>query len=161
MARYAITRERNLRGMGTTYSFVPRRRGMRGLGQTSTDIDIVTGLPCDDPRANCGPLFPTTTLPAPTTLTPPPPIYLPPIPVPPPPTNLPPPSPPVMSFPVPGGPLPTIVFPSGGAGVTARPLAAPGWLDQQTIPGISNKFLALGLGFGLLLMAGASSRRGR
>ena len=24
------------------------------LGQASTDIDFATGLPCDDPRANCG-----------------------------------------------------------------------------------------------------------
>lgn len=27
-----------------------------GLADDSTDIDIVTGLPCDDPRANCGPI---------------------------------------------------------------------------------------------------------
>src|SRR5713101_5527702 len=57
MAAYAITRQRMLRGMGATYSFVPRRRTLRGMGD-STDIDVVTGLPCDDPRANCGPEAP-------------------------------------------------------------------------------------------------------
>lgn len=33
----------------------PKTKKLRaGLGQDSTDIDYATGLPCDDPRANCG-----------------------------------------------------------------------------------------------------------
>jgi hypothetical protein len=39
-----------------------RLRGFR-LGDDSTDIDVVTGLPCDDPRANCGPVSNPATFP--------------------------------------------------------------------------------------------------
>lgn len=175
MAHYAITRERNLRGMGFTYSFLPRQlrgmgftysflprgRGLRGLGQT-TDIDVVTGLPCDDPRANCGPLIPTTTIPAPVTLTPPAPIIIPPIPVPPPMTTAPPPAPPTLNLPLPvTGPMPTFVFPSGGS--TALTLAPPppaSWFDQMSVLGFPNKYLAMGaILLGIAAAAGGQGRR--
>jgi hypothetical protein len=160
MARYAITRERNLRGLGRTFSFVPRRRTLRGLGQTS-DIDIVTGLPCDDPRANCGPFEQTTTIPAPTTLGPPPGFFTSPAPIIPAPVTVPV-IPPTLVTPIPGGALqlPNIVFPSSGG--TARPLAPPtGWLDQQLIPGLSNTTLVLATIGTVLLFSMTGARRRR
>lgn len=157
MARYAITRERNLRGMGFTYSFLPKRRGLRGLGQT-TDIDVVTGLPCDDPRANCGPLQPTTTIPAPTTLGPPPGFFTFPAPIIPPTKPVPLAPAPVISTPPVTGPAFTVVFPSGGT-VAPAPVAAPvSWFDQMTIAGLPNKYLAFGA---VLLGVAAISSKGR
>lgn len=157
MARYAITRERNLRGMGFTYSLVPSRRGLRGLGQT-TDIDLVTGLPCDDPRANCGPLQPTTTVPAPETLGPPPGFFTFPAPIIPPTKPVPLPPAPVITAP-PSAPSFSIVFPSQGTIAPAPAVPAVSWMDQQTIAGLPNKYLAFGavlLGFA---MASAKGRR--
>lgn len=159
MARYAITRERNLRGMGFTYSFLPRGRGLRGLGQT-TDIDVVTGLPCDDPRANCGPLQPTTTVPAPTTLGPPPGFFTFPAPIIPPSKPVPLPAAPVITTPPVTGAPPsfTIVFPSGGT-VAPVPMPAASWFDQQTIAGLPNKYLAFGAVMLGIAMASSKGRR--
>lgn len=194
MAHYAITRERNLRGLGrilartsmsglgVTYSFVPRGRGLRGLGQT----DPITGLPCSDPAAICtggdysspapvipapttvpvpapeiGPTFPTT---APTLAPPPPPPSLPPgfftpsKPVIPPSSTMPVTAPVITpSFPS-TPPGIQIVFPSGGG--TARPLAPPtSWLDLST-GGFPNKYLALfGIGLAFVLSQSAGARR--
>jgi len=168
MARYVQDRRRTLRGLGTTFSFVPRGRtlrGLRGLGDDSTDIDVVTGLPCDDPRANCGPLVPapttpidTTMIPAPTTLNVPPPSFF---------TS----PKPIIPAPVvtqvqaptftPSIVPPSIVFPSGGTTrplVTAPPSAS--WLDQEMIGGVPNKYLALGT-VGAILLFGMSAKRRR
>jgi hypothetical protein len=168
MARYAVTRERNLRGMGTTYSFVPRRT-LRGLGQTSdSDIDVVTGYPCDDPRANCGPLEPTTMIPAPTQLGPPPSFFTFPAPIIPPARPQPVPPAPIITqpLPIPTAPSPiaispTIVFPSGGGPTRPPGTAAPGWLDQQLISGFPNKYLALGTIAAVLFMSISQSGRRR
>jgi hypothetical protein len=152
MARYAVTRVRNLRGLGTTFSFVPRR-GLRGLGQT-TDIDMVTGLPCDDPRANCGPLEPTTTIPAPTQIGPPPSFFTFPSPI----------IPPSKPVPLPPAPVitpsfaPTIVFPSGGT-VAPTTMPAASWLDQQMITGVPNKYLAIGTIAAVVLLGMGKRRR--
>lgn len=146
-----------MRGMGFTYSFQPRGR-LRGMGQT-TDIDVVTGLPCDDPRANCGPFIPTTTFPAPTTLTPPAPVIIPPIPVAPPPTTVAL-TPPTINVPPVTGPMPTFVFPSGGSTVLAPAPPAGGWLDQMSVLGFPNKYVALGaVLLGLAAAAGGQGRR--
>ena len=147
MAAYAITRRRTLRGMGATYSFLPRRRTLRGLGQDmNTDIDFVTGLPCDDPRANCGPdIFSKAgavkpILPAAKTTPVAAPYIGPAIP----------------------GPV-QLVFPAQ-ATVPAPPkyaaLPTVSWFDQQMIAGIPNSYLALGT-VGLVLLVSMSSARRR
>jgi hypothetical protein len=167
MAAYTITRQRTLRGMGTTFSFVPRRKGLRGLGQDSTDIDMVTGLPCDDPRANCGPIapdispsFPLSTLPFPTSPPPlPPGAFTPAKPIIPAPVITPVTPPTIAPSPI------QLVFPSQGTVAPppkyAAPLPTASWFDQQMISGIPNSYLALGT-FGLVLfvsMSGAKRRR--
>jgi hypothetical protein len=150
MAAYAITRERMLRGMGTTYSFVPRRRGLRGVGDDTTDVDVVTGLPCDDPRANCG----ATTPPFVFTDSKP---------------NLPARKPitvgpgPNLTVATPGGVQ--IVFPSQST-VPPPPKFAPAapstsWFDQQLISGVPNSYLALGTVGAVLFMSMASAKRRR
>ena len=175
-----IVARSTMNGLGVTYSFVPRRRGLRGLGQTDL-VDPITGLPCSDPAALPCPGVPT--IPAPTTVpvtppdlgpsfpsTPPvlgpapPPPSLPPgfftpgKPVIPAPTTVPV-TPPVITPSFPSTPPGIqIIFPSGGG--TARPLAAPaGWLEQTT-GGFPNKYLALfGLGAAFLLSTSAGARR--
>jgi hypothetical protein len=163
-----------MRGMGRTFAFVPRARGMRGMGDASTDIDFATGLPCDDPRANCAPVAPTFdpgAAPAPLVLTPPPGPAMPTLP----PsffTNPSPAAPPRSTTtnvpPVIGPAVPTvppgiqIVFPSQGSTATAKAAApATSWLDQQMIAGVPNTYLALGV-VGLVLflsVSGAKRRR--
>lgn len=166
MPTYGQIRERTLRGMGRTFAFVPRRRGMRGMGDV-TDIDFATGLPCDDPRANCAPTFgpmPTpATLPLPSPAGPsvPPSFFTNPSPIIPPVATTPivPPSigPAVPAVP----PGIQIVFPSQGSTATAAKPAATSWLDQQMIAGVPNTYLALGV-VGLVLfvsLSGAKRRR--
>jgi hypothetical protein len=169
-------------GLGVTYSFVPRRRGLRGLGQT----DPVSGLPCSDPGANCPPFDytpPAPIIPAPTTVpvtppdlgpsfpatppslgpqppgpTLPPGFFTPGKPIVPPPRTVPV-TPPVITPSFPSAPPGIqIVFPSGGG--TARPLAAPaGWLEQTT-GGFPNKYLALfGIGAVFMLSISSGARR--
>lgn len=139
-----------LRGMGATYSFEPRRRGLRGLGD-DTDVDVVTGLPCDDPRANCGPAAPPLVftdskpvIPAPRPITVGP--------------------APTIAPPTPAGVQ--IVFPSQST-VPAPPKFAPAplpavsWFDQQMVAGVPNSYLAL-VTIGLVLfvsISGAKRRR--
>ncbi len=169
MAAYVSTRQRLLRGMGETYAFVPRRRTLRGMGD-STDIDMVTGLPCDDPRANCGPAPPDIGLPSIADISPigvpgqparPPFVF----------TDVRPILPTVKTTPVaapnigpglpPGSSL-QIVFPSQGTvKYAAAAPPATSWLDQQMIAGLPNSYLALGtVGLVLFLsMSGAKRRR--
>lgn len=169
MAAYVTTRQRTLRGMGATYSFVPRIRSLRGLGDDTTDIDVVTGLPCDDPRANCGPAPPDIGQPVFPGL---PPIGPAPQPAPPPFvfTNPKPIIPPQKIVPVTApvfGPLPggvQVVFPSQGTLPTPAKFAAPAatasWFDQQMIAGVPNSYLALGT-VGLVLFLSISSAKRR
>lgn len=168
MAAYVQdTRQRLLRGMGATYALVPRRRTLRGMGQ-STEIDYATGLPCDDPRANCAPdispTFPTTpTISLPTPTPPVPPSFFTfPKPIIPAPVVVAA-TPPDLGPKLPGGVQ--VVFPSQGT-VPPPPryaaAAPPGgsWLDQQMIAGIPNSYLALGIG-GLVLLVSIGGKRRR
>lgn len=165
MPTYGQIRQRTLRGMGRTFAFVPRGRTLRGLGDT-TEIDYATGLPCDDPRANCAPTF--APMPAPPSLpiaapagpsvptsffTNPSPI-IPPITT----TAIVPPSigPAVPAVP----PGIQIVFPSQGSTATAAAPAATSWINQQMIAGVPNSYLALGVvGLVLLLSVSGAKRR--
>jgi hypothetical protein len=148
---YAITRQRTLRGMGTTYSFVPR--GVRGMGQL-TPPDI--GLPPIVAPPELIPPAPGPTTPPPSfyTLNPPIAPYSPQGPLAPPP-NI------VAAAPMPTAPGFTLVFPSQGQS-TYSPVAPPpgtSWLDQTT-GGIPNMYLAIGtVGFVLLVSLGGKRRR--
>jgi hypothetical protein len=145
---YAITRRRTLRGLGTTYTFVPR--ALRGLGQAPPDIGlgpIAVPPPLTYPEA--GPQPPASFY----TLTPPiVPVVQGPLA---PPPNI------FAAGPTPIAPGFQLVFPSQGPS-TYSAAAMPGvsWLDQTT-GGVSNKYLALGA-VGLIFlvsMSGAKRRR--
>jgi hypothetical protein len=171
MAAYVMHRQRLLRGMGATFAFVPRR-GMRGMGQVvptdTTDIDLVTGLPCDDPRANCTGPVPVAPDIGQNVFAP--------NPIAPPPSAL---SPSFWNIPTPVAPKPVVVaatpptlgpaipanlqvvFPSQGTVVPAPApavAAAPSWFSQQMIAGIPNTYLALGV-LGVVLFSMSSKRR--
>jgi hypothetical protein len=156
-AAYAISRQRTLRGMGATYSFRPRLRGM-GQDPTATPPDIGTGIPDTGgsilgPLPISAPVQPSAPFvygnPAP--LIPATPIAAAPVP----PTL----GPPMMAAP----PGVQFVFPSSGS-VPLAPVAAaaPGtsWFDQQMIAGLPNSYLALGtVGLVLFLSMSGSKRR--
>ncbi len=145
MAAYAITRERTLRGMGSTFAFVPRRRGLSGLGQT---VQPQTGRGCYyygpdgftiesvdrnssvNECTDSGGLWNPGPTAAPPNPTPPVQIVLPSSAVVPPPPKY-------------------------------APVAATSWFDQQMIAGLPNSYLALATA-GLVLMmsiSGAKRRR--
>lgn len=163
MARYAVSRVRSLTGLGRTFSFVPR---LRGLGDDAPIITPDFGpapvIAVPQPTAPSVSPIDTTmidagdTLQTPFDFTPSRPII--------PSQKITPVTAPDISAGVPGGPLqlPKIVFPSGG---TVRPAVAPqpsvSWLDQQTISGIPNSYLALGAVGAVILFSlmGAKRRR--
>lgn len=139
-----------LRGMGTTYSFVPRRSGM---GDDLTPPDILGTGPGGPPPIDWGPGPEPPPLP-PGWFTNPKPIL---------------PKPKILPVTPPDigpGPRPQIVFPSSSSvppppKFAAAPAPTAGWLDQQMIAGIPNSYLAIATA-GLVLfvsMSGAKRRR--
>lgn len=162
MAAYAITRQRTLRGMGATFSFVPRRRrGLSGLGDSQTgrgcyfygpDGFTIESVDTQSDVAECtdnGGLWNNGT---PFVYTDSKPIIPKPV--------ITPVTPPVLP-----GPAPVqVVFPSS-AKVPPPPKyaavpVATSWLDQQMIAGLPNSYLALATA-GLVLMISISSAKRR
>lgn len=128
-----------------------RARLLRGLGQDLTPPDI--GLP---------PLMAPPELP----LTPPPPVQVPPSFYTPPAPIIPyapqgPLAPPPELATKPTAPQPIqFVFPSQGVGPAVQ-IPSVSWLDQQMIAGIPNKYLAVGVIGGVLLLGMSGGKRRR
>jgi len=168
MARYAISRERTLRGLGRTFYFQPRLRGFGDdvsppdVSSLSPDLVPPGAIPIAQPAAP--PPIETTMIEAPSTLGPPPSFFSFPAPTVPAPTITPVVAPTIAPTLAPSAPLqlPSIVFPSQGP---VRPPAPPApttsWLDQQMIAGFPNKYLALLTVGGVLLLSVLNAKKGR
>lgn len=166
MARYAVSRVRSLTGLGRTFTFAPRRRGLRGLGDDSPmilpDFGPAPVITVPQPTAPSVSPIDTTMIEDTSGLVPPPSFFAPSRPIIPA-QNITPVTAPDISAGIPGGglQLPKIVFPSGG---TVRPATTPpsvSWLDQQMIAGIPNSYLALGTVGAVLLFSVMGAKRRR
>lgn len=173
MAIYPASRVRLLTGLGRTFTFVPRRRGMRGLGQGIDESPVITPdfgpapvfAPLPQPPPPSVTPVDTTMIDAGTQLAPPPSFFTNPAPIIPA-QNITPVQAPNISAGIPGAPAPgggipsiSIAFPSGVVAAPPKP-AAPttSWFSQQMISGVPNLYLALGL-LGVVVISAAKKGR--
>lgn len=164
MAIYPASRVRLLTGLGRTLTFVPRRRGLRGLGQDEAPVifpdfgpaPVFSPLP-QPPPPSVSPVDDTSTMiSASTTLLPPPSFFTNPAPIIPA-QRITPVQAPNISAGIPGGGI-SIAFPSGVVAAAPKPAAAPSWFSQQMISGVPNSYLALGL-LGVVVFSAAKKGR--